>query len=259
MIVSSLAKVTIVSPNKSKRTSKIDTISIHCMACNGNIVAIGNSFAKPSKKASSNYGIGSDGSIACYVPEEYRSWCTSNSKNDDRAITIEVANDGGAPDWHVSPQAVEALVTLLADVCQRNGIKELKWKADKSLIGQVAVQNMTVHRWFKNKACPGNYLYNLHGSIAQAVNQRLGVAPVQQPQYPATMEIAVPTVKKGSKGANAKLLQKNLNSFGCGLVEDGIFGKASVAALKAWQRAYGLSADGIYGAKSAAKMKELIG
>ena len=72
------------------------------------------------------------------------------------------------------------------------------------------------------------------------------------------MEIAVPTVKKGSKGANAKLLQKNLNRFGCGLVEDGIFGKASAAALKAWQKAYGLSADGIYGAKSAAKMRELL-
>lgn len=259
MIVSSLAQVTIVSPNKNKRTSKIDTISIHCMACNGNIVAIGNSFAKKSKKASSNYGIGSDGSIACYVPEEYRSWCTSNSKNDDRAITIEVANDGGKPDWHVSPQAVESLVALLVDVCQRNNIKELKWKADKSLIGQVSVQNMSVHRWFANKACPGDYLYNLHGSIAAEVNKRLGVAPVQ-PQYPnpVPMEIAVPTVKKGSKGANAKLLQKNLNRFGCGLVEDGIFGKASTAALKAWQKAYGLSADGIYGAKSAAKMRELL-
>lgn len=259
MIVSSLAKVTIISPNKSKRTAKIDTISIHCMACNGNIVAIGNSFAKKSKGASSNYGIGSDGSIACYVPEEYRSWCTSNSKNDDRAITIEVANDGGAPDWHVSQAAINALVELLADVCRRNGIKELKWKADKSLIGHPELQNMTVHRWFKNKACPGDYLYNLHGSIARAVNQRLGVAPVQQPQAAKeTVQVATPTVQKGSKGENAKLLQKNLNRFGCGLVEDGIFGKASVAALKAWQKAYGLSADGIYGAKSASKMKALL-
>ena len=101
------------------------------MACNASVVALGNHFANKKAKASSNYGIGSDGLIACYVPEDYRSWCTSNSANDDRAVTIEVANDGGAPDWHVSRAALSALVELLADICKRNGIPELRWKADK--------------------------------------------------------------------------------------------------------------------------------
>ena len=32
---------------------------------------------------------------------------------------------------------------------------------------------MTVHRWFANKACPGDYLYNLHGEIAAEVTKRL--------------------------------------------------------------------------------------
>jgi len=74
-----------------------------------------------------------------------------------------------------------------------------------------------------------------------------------------TNPVAVPTVKMGTKGDNARLLQHNLNQFGYKLEEDGIFGKLSTAALVRWQYANGLSPDGIYGKKSEAKMKELIG
>lgn len=224
------------------------------MACNATSVALGNYFADKKVKASSNYGIDSNGLIACYVPEEYRSWATSNAANDQRAITIEVANDGGAPDWHVSRAALGSLVDLLVDICKRNGIPELRWKADKSLIGKVDHQNMTVHRWFANKSCCGDYLYNLHGSIAADVNAKLRGESVPQEK----MEVAKPVIKKGAKGENARLLQKNLNYFGCGLKEDGIFGNASVAALKAWQNKYGLQVDGSYGNKSYNKMKSLL-
>lgn len=267
MVISPLVQngLIMVSPNKSKRKialNDIDGIAIHCMACNGNLRAIGNSFARKSTKASSNYGIDSKGNYACYVPEEYRSWCTSNTAWDNRSITIEVANDGDArTGWHVSDASLEALVKLLVDICQRYPKLNagLRWKGDKNLVGKMDQQNMAVHRWFKNKACPGDYLYNLHGSIANEVNRRLGIHGVYIPPTPVVVkEVAKPTVKNGSKGPNAKLLQHNLNHFGCGLVEDGIFGKASTAALKAWQRAVGLSADGIYGAKSATKMNELI-
>ena len=225
------------------------------MACNATSVALGNHFADKKVKASSNYGISSDGLIACYVPEEYRSWATSNAANDQRAITIEVANDGGAPDWHVSRAALGSLVDLLVDICQRNGIPELRWKADKSLIGKVDKQNMTVHRWFANKACPGDYLFNLHGSIAADVNAKLRGENTDKPKK---MEVAKPTIKKGAKGDNVRLLQKNLNYFGCGLKEDGSFGPASVAALKAWQTKYGLTVDGSYGPKSYKKMLTLL-
>ena len=160
-----------LSPNNSgARNHEIDTISIHCMAGNLSVESCGRLFARTSTSASSNYGIGSDGRIAMYVEEKNRSWCTSSKSNDNRATTIEVANDGGAPDWHVSDAALASLIKLCADICTRNNIDSLLWKGDKSLIGQVDKQNMTVHRWFKNKACPGNYLYSLHGYIADQVN-----------------------------------------------------------------------------------------
>lgn len=108
-----------------------------------------------------------------YCEEKDRSWCSSSPSNDHRAITIEVASDTTYP-YAVNAKAYASLINLVADICKRNGIKELKWKADKSLIGQVDKQNMTVHRWFAATACPGEYLYSRMGQIAQEVNKKLG-------------------------------------------------------------------------------------
>ena len=170
-----LVTYTKLSPNHSgKRNHVIDTITIHCMAGNASVETCGALFANPSRKASSNYGIGSDGRIALYVDEANRSWCSSSSSNDNRAITIEVANNGGAPDWPVSNKAYAALLDLVTDICKRNGIKKLVWSTNKNdRINHKNGCNMTIHRDFSNKSCPGDYLYNRHGQIAAEVNKRL--------------------------------------------------------------------------------------
>lgn len=179
---SSLVNYTKISPNKtSPRNHTIDTITIHCVVGQVTVERLGAEFAKTSKKASSNYGIGLDGKIGMYVEEKDRSWCSSNAANDHRAITIEVASDTTHP-YAVTEAAYKSLINLLVDICKRNNIKELKWKADKSLIGQVDKQNMTVHRWFAKKSCPGDYLYKLHGQIAQDVNSKLGSAVIYRVQ-----------------------------------------------------------------------------
>lgn len=168
---SPLISYTKISPNRtSPRNHPIDTITIHCVVGQCSVETLGEVFAKESRKASSNYGIGADGRIGMYVEEKDRSWCSSNAANDHRAITIEVASDTMHP-YAVTDKAYAALIELLVDICKRNNIKELKWKADKSLIGQVDKQNMTVHRWFANKSCPGDYLYSRHGEIAAEVNK----------------------------------------------------------------------------------------
>ena len=174
---SPLVVYTKLSPNHSgKRTKKIDTITIHCMAGNCSVETCGNLFASSSRQASSNYGIGTDGRIALYVDEANRSWCTSSNANDQRAVTIEVANNGGAPDWPVSAKAYAALLDLVTDICKRNGIKRLVWSTSKNdRVNHLNGCNMTVHRDYANKSCPGNYLYNRHGQIAAEVNKRLGI------------------------------------------------------------------------------------
>lgn len=170
---SPLVNYTKISPNKTvNRNHKIDTITIHHMAGNLTVERCGEVFAPTSRKASSNYGIGSDGRIGMYVEEKDRSWATANASNDHRAITIEVANDD-TKTWSISDKAYKSLVALCVDICKRNGIDELKWKGDKNLIGKVDQQNMTVHRWFAATLCPGDYLYNLHGQIAKDVNAQL--------------------------------------------------------------------------------------
>lgn len=169
---SSLISYKKISPHKtSPRNHEIDTITIHCFVGQCTVETMGNCFSG-STEASSNYGIGYDGKIGMFVEEKDRSWCSSNRSNDHRAITIEVACENKHP-YTITDKAYASLINLLTDICKRNNIKKLLWKADKSLIGQVNKQNMTVHRWFANKECPGEYLYSKHGDIAKEVNKRL--------------------------------------------------------------------------------------
>ena len=156
----------------SPRAHAIDTITIHCYV--GQVTAKEGCdyFASTDREASSNYVVGCDGSIGLSVDEGDRSWCSSSPDNDHRAITIETACDKEYP-YAVTDAAYHALIRLCADICKRNGIKRLLWRGDKSLIGQVDQQNMTVHRWFAATACPGDWLYERMGDIAEAVNQKL--------------------------------------------------------------------------------------
>ena len=171
---SSLISYTKLSPNHSgKRTKKIDTITIHCMAGQLSVESCGALFAKSSRQASSNYGIGPDGRIALYVDEGNRSWCTSSNANDQRAVPIEVASDATHP-YAVKDKAYDALLDLVTDICKRNGIKKLIWSTSKNdRVNHLNGCNMTAHRDYAAKACPGDYLYNREGEIAAEVNRRL--------------------------------------------------------------------------------------
>jgi hypothetical protein len=183
---SPLVDYTLISPNKTKnRKHEIDTITIHCVVGQCSVESLGAWFSHKDCKASSNYGIGYDGRIGMYVKEKDRSWCSSSASNDNRAITIEVASGTKEP-YAVTAKAYESLINLVADICKRNNIKELKWKGDKSLVGQVDKQNMTVHRWFANKSCPGTFLYERMGDIAEKVNAKLGVTKPASAPKPAT-------------------------------------------------------------------------
>ena len=162
----------LTSHRNSPRTHAIDTVTIHCYV--GQVTAKQGCdfFAATDRSASSNYVVGCDGSIGLSVEEKDRSWCSSNAGNDHRAITIETACDTFPP-YAVTDKAYSALIELCADICRRNGIQRLLWKGDKALVGQIDKQNMTVHRWFAATACPGDWLYERMGEIAEAVNKKL--------------------------------------------------------------------------------------
>ena len=167
---SSLVNYTKISPNSTNpRNNSIKKITIHHAAGNTSVETLGNIFANPSRRASANYGIGSDGRVGLYVDEANRSWCSSNADNDNQAITIEVANDGGEPEWHISDKALAKLIELCVDICKRNGIERLNYTGNKS-------GNLTMHCWFAATSCPGPYLKSKFSYIADEVNKRLVVS-----------------------------------------------------------------------------------
>ena len=146
-----------------------------------------------------------------YVEEKDRSWCTSSKANDIRAVTIEVASDTTHP-YKVNDASYKSLINLLVDICKRNGINKLLWKGDKSLIGQVDKQNMTVHRWFANKACPGDYLYNLHPKIAEEVNKRLNVQNEQEEEM--VRYRSIDDVPEGYRAETKELMDLGFKGYG---------------------------------------------
>ena len=170
---SGLVDYTKISPNSSSRTAKISKITLHHMAGNLSVEACGKVFETTERQASSNYGVGTDGRIGLYVEESRRAWTSSNRDNDNVAVTIEVANDGGSPDWHVSDKALESTIALCVDICQRNGIAKLNFTGDTS-------GNLTMHKWFSNTLCPGPYLGSKFPYIAEEVNRRLSANKEEQ-------------------------------------------------------------------------------
>ncbi len=195
---SSLVSYTRISPNRTKnRNHAIDTITIHCVVGQCSVETLGSIFAPESRQASSNYGVGVDGRIGMYCEEKDRSWCSSSASNDHRAITIEVASDTTHP-YAVNAKAYAALIDLCVDICKRNGIKKLVWSTDKNQrVNHLNGCNMTVHRDYANKSCPGQYLYDRHGEIAAAVNARLseGTEPEVKPDTPAVTIVEGSLVK----------------------------------------------------------------
>lgn len=171
---SPLVTYTRITKNKtSPRNHVIDTITIHCIVGQWTAKQGCDYFATTDRQCSANYVVGKDGSIGLSVDEKDRSWCSSNGTNDNRAITIEVASDTTHP-YAVTAKAYAALLDLVTDICKRNGIKKLVWSTNKNdRVNHRNGCNMTVHRDFANKACPGEYLYSRHGEIAAEVNRRL--------------------------------------------------------------------------------------
>lgn len=184
---STLVSHTNLSPNHSGlRTHSIDRITPHCVVGQCSVETLGNIFAPISRQASSNYGIGKDGRVGMYCEEKNRSWCTSSSANDQRAITIECASDTTEP-YAMNETVYATLIELCVDICKRNGKAKLLWfgDKDKTLNYKPASDEMvlTVHRWFANKSCPGNWLYSRLGDLAEKVTSKLSTLVKEELAY----------------------------------------------------------------------------
>lgn len=188
----------------SRSGNKINKITIHHMAGNLSKSQMESCVYNPNRQMSCNYAVYTDGSVECFVGEQYRSWCSSSWNNDKNAITIEVANNTLSPNWTVSDKAYKKLIALCADICKRNGIVP---KYTGKTTG-----TLTVHRMFSNTSCPGPYLMKLHenGQIAKDINAILNPAPAPAPAK-VLYKVQVGAFKQK---VNAVNLQQNLKAKG---------------------------------------------
>ena len=210
---SSLVSFTQLSPNHSgQRTHAIDRITPHCVVGQCSVETLGRIFLPTSRQASCNYGIGVDGRVGIYVEEKNRSWCSSSNANDQRAVTIECASDTTAP-YAFKDVVYQKLITICIDICKRNGKKKLLWLGDKdkTLNYTPASDEMvlTVHRWFANKSCPGNWMYARMGDLASTVTAALGgdVKPANPVKpTPAGIKVGDLVTITGSTSYNGKAI-----------------------------------------------------
>ena len=182
---SSMAAYTRLSPNHSgQRTHSIDRITPHCVVGQLSAESICGCFTSPSRQASCNYGIGTDGKVSLCVEEKNRSWCSSSNANDQRAVTIECASDKTEP-YAMNSRVYDSLIKLCTDICRRNGKKKLLWLGDRNKTLNYTPKSdemvLTVHRWFANKSCPGNWLYARLGDLAAKVTAALGSSSETKP------------------------------------------------------------------------------
>lgn len=257
---SSLVNHTKLSPNHSgKRTHTIDRITPHCVVGQCSVETLGNIFM--TNGASCNYGIGNDGRVLLCVDEGNRSWCSSSNANDQRAITIECASDTYAP-YAMNSKVYDKLIKLCADICKRNGKKKLLWFSDESKTLNYSPKSdemvLTVHRWFANKSCPGDWLYSRLGDLANKVNKLLGSNTTIESEED-TMEAKlndknnfVWVIKKDL------LLLKKLGVITQGVDDNGSFGNGTLEAIKQVQKKAGIKVDGICGTNTIKAIGKLL-
>ena len=249
---SPLVVYTKLSPNHSgQRTHSIDRITPHCVVGQCSVETLGSIFAPTSKEASSNYGIGEDGRVGMYVEEKNRSWCSSSNANDQRAVTIECASDNTEP-YAFKDVVYQTLIKLCVDICQRNGKSKLLWLGDKDKTLNYTPKSdemiLTVHRWFANKSCPGNWMYARMGDLASKVTAQLGGSSSQTPGKTTGTQASV--LKDLSE---ADVIKKVASLFTADMQKSGILASVSLAQF-ILESGYGKSelaqnANNIFGMK----------
>ena len=261
MANSSLVDYTKLSPNHSgQRTHSIDRITPHCVVGQCSVETLGSIFM--TNGASCNYGIGTDGRVLLCVEEKNRSWCSSSNSNDQRAITIECASDTYDP-YAMNSKVYNTLVKLCTDICRRNGKKKLLWFGSESKTLNYSPKSdemvITVHRWFANKSCPGDWLYSRLGDLASKVTKNLGGSTTNSESEENTMEAKlndknnfVWVIKKDL------ILLKKLGVITQGVDDNYAFGSGTLEAIKQVQKKAGIKVDGICGTETVKAIGKLL-
>lgn len=175
---SKLISGTLLTENHSdgRGAYQITRITPHYMDWYTDARTCAESFVPKARQASANYCIGVDGEIVLNVHESDRAWTSGSYDNDNRAVTIECANytkdEGGHVIGELPKATWDSLVALCADIVRRNGYGRLQYTGStEGRAGDAML--LTMHRWFQSTDCPGPWLSNQFGRLADEVNKVL--------------------------------------------------------------------------------------
>lgn len=192
---SPLATVQILSPNRNApRNKPIRRLTPHHVAGNLTVEAVANLDRVKNYNATSgmspSYAIGTDGRMCCIVEETNRPWTSSSATNDHQAITFEIANNGGAPDWRISDAALSKWVEAAAEIAAFYGFKKVNYKEKPTNVTPANVESwiatwetadamtITLHQWFTATACPGPYFVAMLPQLVTEINNKLSKTDV---------------------------------------------------------------------------------
>ena len=101
-------------------------------------------------------------------------------------------------------------------------------------------------------------LYSLTSGAAPAPTQAPTVAPTKAPAHQNGGITAYQKLQRGDKNDRVADMQRALTKLGFPLTADGNFGSGTYAAVKAFQKRYGLTADGVAGNKTLSLLYSLV-
>lgn len=172
------------------RKEKIDRIIIHHAAAPGwTMQQLLNFMTGGTRQVSSTFAIGNDGKLGLAVPETHRPWTTSGY-HDEYAITVEVCNSKGSPNWEVSEAALRKLIELVAYTCSKYGF-EPKYTGDTK-------GTIHYHGMYQATSCPGPYLISKMKYIESEAKKLIAgldnkPAPSPSPEVPGGVLYRVQT------------------------------------------------------------------
>ena len=203
---------------------KIREITIHHAAGNTTIDALGRLWQTKGRNGSSHYGVHGK-EIGQYVAESDIAWTNSSWGANCRAVTIETANSGGAPNWPVANNTLDTLILLVADIAKRNGLAPL-----------VLGKNVTWHSMYAATACPGPYLFGKLQYVVDKANELIKEPVPPAPEIPAEGGLYRVQVGAFSSKLNAESYSRNLKAAGFDTyVTKGLLDQYYRVQVGAWQ------------------------
>ena len=266
-----------INYGSKRNTNNIKWLVIHYTANDGDSAkGNGNYFKNNKPKASAHYFV-DDNVIVNSVPDNYTAYAVGGKKynnnggkyygvcTNSNSISIELCDTERNGKSDLSGKTRKNAIELARHLCKKYKIDEnhviMHYQVNGKLCPKYFVEDTKAWKKFKDDIFVTNITpttvvkiptvinANLVKEVQKALNSAYKLKLVIDGKLGEKTKTAIKTylIRNGSKGAYAKWVQKRLNAKGYNIKVDGVFGSKSVAALKKYQKAKGLTVDGICG------------